>query len=71
MDIGDAIAAIAAEAERQGFSVRQTRTAMWHFRKEGNNWTFRVRQPEDLLEVLSILVAAGLDWAAWSDDHDG
>lgn len=63
MDIGDAMARIAAEAERQGFSVRQTKSGMWHFRKGGDNWTFQVATVDGLLDVLQVLIAAGLDWS--------
>ncbi len=64
MDIGEAMAIIATEAERQGFSCRQTRTGMWHFRKDADNWFFSVTTLGQLLtEVLPVLIAAGLDWS--------
>ena len=64
MELGEAMAIIAEEAERQGFQARQTRTGMWHFRKEGNNWFFSVTTLAQILtDVLPALIAAGLDWS--------
>lgn len=63
MGIGEAMAQIAEEAERQGFLVVQTRSTMWHFRKGGNNWMFSPRDASDVLEVLRALISAGLDWS--------
>lgn len=60
------MSAIAEEAERQGFQVRQTRATTWHFRRENANWMFAIKQPEDVLDVVGVLVAdAGLHWPAW------
>jgi hypothetical protein len=60
--IGDSMATIAEEAERQGFQVRQTKSSMWHFRKGNHNWYFTPRTVLDVLYVLSVLIEAGLDW---------
>jgi hypothetical protein len=67
VDIGEAMQAIAEEAERQGFFVRQTRSTMWHFRKGSDNWFVSPKDASDVLEILSVLIAAGLDWSAWKD----
>jgi hypothetical protein len=67
MGVGEAMQAIAEEAERQGFLVRQTRSTMWHFRKDKDNWFFSPREVGDVLEVLAALIAAGLDWSAFRD----
>lgn len=66
--IGESMATIAEEAERQGFQVRQTRSAMWHFRKGNDNWHFSPRNVLDVLYVLSVLIEAGLDWKAFNAD---
>jgi hypothetical protein len=63
MELGDAMARIAEEAERQGFLVRQTRSSMWQFRKGNDNWLMSVRTLDDLLDVLRVLISAGLDWS--------
>jgi hypothetical protein len=63
MGIGEAMALIAEEAERQGFQVRQTRSTQWHFRKGGDNWLVSPRDASDVLEVLRVLISAGLDWS--------
>ncbi|GGK89051.1 hypothetical protein [Mangrovihabitans endophyticus] len=60
--VGEAMAVIAEEAERQGFQVRQTRSAMWHFRKGSDNWIFAPRSTLDVVDALSMLISAGLDW---------
>nr|MDT0660839.1 hypothetical protein [Micromonospora sp. DSM 115978] len=62
MNIGEAMAMIAEEAERQGFLVRQTRSTMWQFRKGNDNWLVAPRDASDVLEVLRVLISAGLDW---------
>lgn len=61
--IGEAMAEIAEEAERQGFQVRQTRSSMWQFRKDGDNWLVAPKDATQVLEVLRLLIAAGLDWS--------
>lgn len=66
--IGESMQLIAAEAERQGFRVQQTRSAMWHFRKGSDNWYFSPRNVVDVIEVLSVLISAGLDWSPFKDD---
>lgn len=66
--IGDSMALIAEEAERQGFLVRQNRSAMWHFRKGNDNWHFSPRTVLDVLYVLSVLIEAGLDWKELNSD---
>jgi hypothetical protein len=63
VNIHEAMAEIAGEAERQGFQVRQTRSGMWHLRRENNNWLVAPTTLEDLLNILSALIAAGLDWS--------
>lgn len=63
MNIGELMAIIAEEAERQGFQVRQTRSSMWQFRKGNDNWLVAPKDARDVLEVLSVLIAAGLDWS--------
>lgn len=65
MNINEAMAAIAEEAERQGFQARQTRSGMWHLRKDNDNWLVAPTTVEDLLNILSALIAAGLDWSHW------
>lgn len=63
MNIQEAMAAIALEAEQQGFQVRQTASGMWQIRKDSDNWFVQPTSVEDLLTVLSTLIAAGLDWS--------
>ncbi|MCX5070883.1 hypothetical protein OOJ91_34105 [Micromonospora lupini] len=63
MEIGEAMRLIAEEAERQGFLVRQTRTSMWHFRKGNDNWLVAAKEPAHVLEILRVLISAGLDWS--------
>ncbi|WP_032707457.1 hypothetical protein [Salinispora arenicola] len=63
MEIGEAMQLIAEEAERQGFHVRQTRSSMWHFHKGGDNWLVAPKDASDVLEVLRVLISAGLDWS--------
>lgn len=58
------MARIAQEAERQGFQVGQTRTGMWKFRKGGNTYMFGAVTFDDVLDVLKVLISAGLDWSA-------
>lgn len=63
MQMGEAMAMIAEEAERQGFTVRQTASGMWIFTRRPN--TVLVGTPETatgLLDVLSALIFAGLTW---------
>ncbi len=67
MGIGESMALIAKEAEGQGFLVRQTRSTMWHFRKGQDNWFFSVKDVGDVIEVLSVLINAGLDWSTLGD----
>lgn len=66
--IGDSMTLIAEEAERQGFQVRQLRSAMWHFRKGSDNWHFTPRSVLDVFYVLSVLIEAGLDWKELNSD---
>ena len=66
--IGQAMETIAMEAQRQGFQVRQTRSAMWHFRKGADNWFFSPRNALDVLDVLAELISIGLDWTAIERD---
>jgi hypothetical protein len=61
------MAAIAAEAEQQGFQVRQTRSGMWHIRKGNDNWCVQPTNVKALLNILSALIAAGLDWSHYWD----
>jgi len=65
VNIAEAMAAIAEEAERQGFQVRQVRSGMWHFRKGTDNWFVNAHEVDDVLTTLSLLIAAGLDWSNW------
>jgi len=69
LNISEAMAAIAEEAERQGFHVSQVRSGMWKFSMGGDSWFVHPRTPDDLLDILSILIAAGLNWAAWHNPH--
>jgi hypothetical protein len=62
MNIGEAMQMIAEEAERQGFLARQTRTGMWHFRKDDDNWFVAPRTHAQVFEIFRILITAGLDW---------
>lgn len=66
--IGQSMELIAEEAQRQGFQVRQTRSAMWHFRKGADNWYFTPRNALDVLDVLSVLITVGLDWTVIERD---
>ena len=61
--VGELMTIIAEEAERQGFQVRQTRSSMWQFRKGNNNWLVAPKDGRDVLDVLRVLIAAGLDWS--------
>jgi hypothetical protein len=72
MNIAEAMEAIAKEAERQGFQVRQVRSGMWQFRLGSDNWFVSPRTVEDLLQYLAVLIAAGLDWSRWDipDQYD-
>lgn len=67
MNIAEAMAEIAAEAERQGFQVRQVRSGSWRFQIGNDNYIVSARTANDLLIALSILIEAGLDWAHWDD----
>lgn len=67
MNIGELMAEIAEEAERQGFQVRQTASGMWQFRKGGDNWLVAPKDARDVLVVLRALITAGLDWSHPSD----
>ena len=58
----DWLAQIVAEAEAQGFAVRQTRTGAWVFVRDGK--TFIADAPASLtdwLALVKILRAMGLD----------
>lgn len=63
MDISELMEVIAQEAERQGFVVRQTREATWHFRRDNHNAMIVARSAVDVLEGLRVLVTLGLDWS--------
>lgn len=63
MDLSELMEIIAKEAERQGFRVRQTREATWHFRRGNDNALITVRTAADVLEGLRVLIALGLDWS--------
>jgi hypothetical protein len=65
VNIAEAMEAIAKEAEQQGFQVRQLRSSMWHFRKGTDNWFVTAHEVDDVLQILSLLIAAGLDWSHW------
>jgi hypothetical protein len=66
MDIEAAMIAIIEEAERQGFFVRQLPSGSWQLKKNQDNWFFHSpRNAIDLLEILQLLIAAGLDWTRW------
>ncbi|MET0492931.1 MAG: hypothetical protein ABW000_07335 [Actinoplanes sp.] len=67
MGIGESMQLIAEEAERQGFLVRQTRSTSWQFRKGNDNWFFSPKDVGDVIEALSVLIAAGLDWSQFGD----
>jgi hypothetical protein len=54
VNIHEAMAEIAGEAERQGFQVRQTRSGMWHLRRENNNWLVAPTTVEDLLNTTAM-----------------
>lgn len=60
--IGEAMQKIADEAERQGFVVKQTKSGMWIFRKDGTNVLATVTTAEQVLHVFKVLISAGLDW---------
>lgn len=72
MNIGDAMAKIAEEAERQGFIVRTTESGIWLFRRNGN--LVAVTLPGSayqLLDVLAVLIFAGLTWPhGWISRED-
>lgn len=70
MNIAEAMAAIAEEAERQDFQVRQLKSGMWHIRKDHDNWFVHPQTANELLAILSALIAAGLDWSGWADPYD-
>ena len=70
MNIAEAMAAIAEEAERQGFLVRQTVSGMWQIRLGNDNWFVRPRSVDELLKILSTLIAAGLDWSHWDNPNE-
>jgi hypothetical protein len=74
MNISEAMAAIAEEAERQGFQVRQLKSGAWHIQKEmpnvAYNWFPHPHNANELLAILSALIAAGLDWTRWDDPYD-
>lgn len=63
MNIDEAMAQIALEAEQQGFQVRQTRTGIWRISKDNQHYFLKPTDVDDLLSVLSVLIAAGLDWS--------
>lgn len=68
MNIAEAMAEIAEEAERQGFQARQTRSGMWMFLKNGHTYGFDPKNVTDVLAALSVLESAGLDWSKyWID----
>lgn len=63
MNIDEAMAEIAEEAHRQGFQISQTRTGMWHLSKDNKHWFIKPVTVDDLLNILSALISAGLDWS--------
>jgi hypothetical protein len=65
--VGESMELIAEEAERQGFQVSQTERAAWRFRKAGNTLVVAPRTVADVLDALSYLISAGLDWAPFKD----
>ncbi|WP_433067238.1 hypothetical protein [Dactylosporangium sp. CS-033363] len=67
MNIAEAMEAIAQEAEQQGFLVRQLKSGTWHFRLGHDNYIVTPRKANDLLTVLSILTASGLDWSKYEE----
>lgn len=67
MNISEAMAAIAEEAERQGFFARQTESGMWMIRKGNDTFLVDPKNIDGLLKVLSVLIAAGLDWSQIDD----
>jgi hypothetical protein len=53
---------VIAAAVRQGFSVRQTVTGTWHFRKGISTLIFHhtPRNPREWMELINTLCGAGL-----------
>lgn len=70
MNIAEAMAEIAKEAERQGFLIRQVRSGMWQIRMGQDNWFAHPRTADDLLKILSVLISAGLDWSNWDNPDE-
>lgn len=68
MNVSEAMAAIALEAERQGFQVRQTQQGTWMLRKGNDTYVVAPHTVTALMDVMAILIAAGLDWSrTWED----
>ena len=66
MDVNGAMDRIIREAQRQGFLVNQTPTAMWRFSKGPSNVFIKIADVDDILTLLSALISAGLNWSAFS-----
>lgn len=70
MDVSGAMDRIVKEAQRQGFLVTQTQTAMWRFSKGPSNVFIKIGDVDDILTLLSALITAGLNWSAFSTPVD-
>lgn len=71
MNLEEAMAEIALEAERQGFRARQTEHGVWIINTdEGFHIIVQIRNANGLLAVLKSLIAAGLDWGRWDDPYE-
>ena len=71
MNLDEAMAEVAMEAERQGFRVRQTKSGMWIIEQEGGyHLIAQIRNANGLLAILRSLIAAGLDWTRWDDPYE-
>lgn len=68
MNVTEAMAMIAEEAERQGFLVRQTRQGTWMLRTGNDTYVVAPHNVTALMDVMAILIGAGLDWSrTWED----
>lgn len=68
MNVSEAMAMIALEAERQGFQVRQTRQGTWMLRIGNDTYVVAPHTVTALMDVMAILIGAGLDWSrTWED----
>lgn len=71
MNLDEALAEVAKEAERQGFQVRQTVSGTWIIEDDqGFHVIVQIRNANGLLGVLRALTAAGLDWSKWDDPYE-